>query len=234
MSKKPAVKKGGKGTVDTDKLTPDQILIEYVKLNNAEEIEKLFEQYLELDCNFNIMEEVKKESESRPSSKQNSRSASSMKKNAPSKKAETKEGEDKSEEEVETADEHKEEEVEKVEKVVADTPFTLAVRLGFVDVAKCLVEHNANVNAKARNDDTCLHIAVDSFKEDEELLKFLLHIETTKANRKVIVDRNAKNSKGESAVLSAVLQCKLRAAGKYSNTISSNVERIAIRSWSYS
>lgn len=198
MSKKPAPKKGGK--VDTDNLSPEEILVEYIKLNNVEEIEKLFEQCDDLNPNFPILEEVKKETDSRPTSVTNGRNSKMKNKKSAEK-----------EEEIE--DDEIEEE-EETEKFLSDTPFTLAIRLGFLEAAKCLVQHQADFNGKAKGDENCLHIIVDNFKdkqEDEDLLKFVLKLESP---AKVIVDRDAKNAKGETPLFMAIQQYKARVAGK--------------------
>ena len=75
------------------------------------------------------------------------------------------------------------------------TPLHIAARFGFVQVARWLLAHDADVNARAYNQFTPLHAA-----EDPEIVKLLLEFKA---------DINAKGSSGQTALE--------KAAGKYAH-----------------
>ncbi len=81
----------------------------------------------------------------------------------------------------------------------------IAVFMGGAEIAKCLLSHNADVNAKNKEGNTPLHALMDSTTEEEaqsawsdwmkEMAELLL------ANK---ADLNAKNNEGQTPLMIAI------------------------------
>jgi ankyrin repeat protein len=171
MSKPRAKKK----VVFDDNMTEEEMLIECIKAEAPDEVEKLFEQYPTLDVNFGIYEDDIKD----------------MNPNSAKKKSDT------------------ESEKNETDQIV-DTPFSFAVRMKCIPIVEILVKHRADFNdRKIRNEEGCLHIAVHN--DDLDMLRALLKIEIvhpTKKDIRKIVERDARNAQGKTAVLLAIEEYK--------------------------